>query len=67
MQEQRYIRKSEITQLTGLSLSTIYRLEQDGSFPQRRLLGRNAVGWLAREVVAWLDSRPVAARGLSRD
>jgi prophage regulatory protein len=67
MHEQRYIRKSEITRLTGLSLSTIYRLEQDGTFPRRRLLGRNAVGWLAREIVAWLDSRPAAAGGHTRD
>jgi predicted DNA-binding transcriptional regulator AlpA len=46
--------KHVITRLTGPSLSTLYRLEQDGTFPRRRLLGWNTIGWLAdEEVQVW--------------
>jgi prophage regulatory protein len=67
MQEERFIRKDEIIRITGLSLSTIHRLEHEGTFPRRRSLGRHAVGWRASEIADWLDSRPVAAGEQSRD
>jgi prophage regulatory protein len=55
--EDRFIRPTEITLKTGLSLSTIWRLERDGVFPRRRSLGRKAVGWVKSEVDNWLQSR----------
>ena len=58
--EDRFIRATEITRKTGLSLSTIWRLEQDGDFPRRRSLGRKAVGWVNSEVDSWLQSREPA-------
>ena len=53
----RFIRSDELTHLTGLSLSTIWRLEQNGQFPRRRALGPNSVGWLESELNHWLQSR----------
>lgn len=38
---------------TGLSRSTIWRLEQRGLFPRRRRISHRAVAWAAEEVEAW--------------
>ena len=43
--------------LTGLSRSTIYLREADGSFPRRGSLGGRAVGWVDAEVEAWLEQQ----------
>ncbi len=53
----RYLRTNECERLTGLSRSTLWRLERAGSFPRRRKLSANAVGWLENEVRAWLQDR----------
>lgn len=42
---------------TGLSRSTIYQRVADGDFPRPVPLGPRAVGWLAHEVEAWIDTR----------
>ena len=55
--QDRVIRGTEIIHKTGLSLSTIWRLERDGTFPRRRSLGPQAIGWLESEVNDWLQSR----------
>lgn len=53
----RVIRPKEIEVVTGLSPTTIWRREKAGDFPRRRRISPGAVGWLASEVQAWLDSR----------
>ena len=53
----RFIRAKEIYRKTGLSRSTIWRLEQQGDFPRRRLIAPHTVGWLETEVERWLKSR----------
>ncbi|RSU73145.1 hypothetical protein BRX37_16460 [Sphingomonas sp. S-NIH.Pt3_0716] len=53
------LRTPEVTSLTGLSRSTIYRLMGDGSFPRQRKLGPNSVGWLHGEIANWINSRPM--------
>ena len=39
------------------SRSHIYRLEKDGQFPRRVLVGRHRVGWVEREVEEWIQDR----------
>jgi len=51
------IRIADIKEYTGLSASSIWRLEYKGVFPKRRQLGGRAVGWLRCEVDEWLQSR----------
>ena len=51
------IRRPEVCQLTGLSNSTIYRLERLGRFPSRRRLSENSVGWVRAEVEDWISQR----------
>ena len=43
----------EVAIMVGLSRATIYRLEQQGTFPKRRRLSHNRVCWLRGEVESW--------------
>jgi prophage regulatory protein len=52
-----FIRPRNIKEVTGLSRTTIWRLENKGDFPKRRKLSDNAVGWKASEVTAWMEAR----------
>ena len=54
-----FIRKPEVRRITGLSDSTLWRLEKQRKFPQRRRLSSSACGWLRSEVLAWMQTRPV--------
>jgi prophage regulatory protein len=56
----RIVRRPEVQGLTGLSASTIERLEKAGDFPRRRRLGPSAVGWIFSEIEDWIASRPHA-------
>lgn len=51
------IRKPEVRKITGLSDTTIWRLEKSNKFPKRRKLSFSACGWLLSEVLAWVRSR----------
>lgn len=50
------LRRADVTAITGLSLSTISRMERRGEFPRRVRLSESAVGWLEGEVHAWVDA-----------
>ena len=66
--QEQYLRFAAVREITGLSRSTIWRLERNGDFPQSRKLSANAIGWLASEVMAWCAARAKiesSARGLS--
>lgn len=54
----RIIRCIDVQKLTSLSRTTIWRLEREGNFPQRRQIGTRSVGWLLNEVESWLNSCP---------
>ena len=53
----RFIRFAGVRDRTGLSRSTIWRLERRGVFPKHRRLSANAVGWLEPEIDEWVRSR----------
>lgn len=57
------IRRPEVTKATGMSPSTIDRLEKKGEFVQRVRLSSNSIGWFADEVEKWMESRE---RGLAK-
>jgi prophage regulatory protein len=50
----RFLRFSAVRERTGLSRSTIWRLERQGVFPKHRRISANAVGWLEQEVNEWV-------------
>ena len=54
------LKQPEVSRRTGLSRSSIYRLEASGEFPSRVKLSESASGWLSDEVQAWIESRPRA-------
>lgn len=51
------IRIKEVLALTGLSRTTLWRLEKKGQFPARLPLSAGSVGWRMREVQKWADSK----------
>lgn len=53
----RLLRCREVERRTGLSRSSIWRLEHRGAFPKRIQVSVNVVAWVEDEVVAWLESR----------
>jgi prophage regulatory protein len=50
----KFLRFSAVRERTGLSRSTIWRLERRGVFPKHRRISANAVGWLEQEVNEWV-------------
>ena len=50
----KFLRFSAVRDRTGLSRSTIWRLERRGGFPKHRRISANAVGWLEQEVNDWV-------------
>ena len=53
----RIIRAKEVVEMTGLSRTTIWRMERYKSFPARVSLGKNSVGWKLSDVQKWLSTR----------
>lgn len=50
-------RLPDVMAQTGLSRSTIYDLISQEKFPSQINLGPRAVGWVASEVVEWIEER----------
>ena len=68
--QDRIIRANEVVSLTGLSRSTLWRLERmegEGNFPARRKLSPGAVGWLLSEVLEWLNNRQIVTSSTSKE
>lgn len=57
-----YLRWPKVKSLTGLSRTTVWRLESCLDFPPRRQLGKKSVAWLQSEITAWMDSRAKVQR-----
>jgi prophage regulatory protein len=53
----RLLRCREVEERTGLSRSTIWRLEHRGAFPKRVQVSVNVVAWVEDDVAAWIQSR----------
>jgi len=54
---------NEVLNITGLSRTTLWRLERTGKFPQRLRLSMNRVGWRKEEVDEWIATRPRGMAG----
>jgi len=51
------LRFPAVRERTGLSRSTIWRLERIGEFPRHRKIAPNVVAWVEEEVSNWIRSR----------
>jgi prophage regulatory protein len=58
----RLLRFPTVRERTGLSRSTIWRLEQRGDFPRHHRISTNAVAWMENEVIDWILSRAGASK-----
>ena len=46
-----------VRERTGLSRSTIWRLERCGDFPKHRRISANGVAWVEEEAMVWIHSK----------
>jgi prophage regulatory protein len=53
----RLLRFADVRDRTGLSRSTIWRLERRGEFPAHRRISANTVAWVEEEVAAWIHTK----------
>ena len=51
------LRINEVTNLTGLSNSSIYKQVRQNQFPQSIKLTARATGWDSREVEKWITNK----------
>jgi len=56
------VRRKELCQITGLSMTTLWRQERDGYFPARIRLTNHSVGWRRSDIEAWLATRPTVLK-----
>ncbi len=57
----RLIRLKEVMDLTGLSRTTIWRLEKDKRFPARVQISPNCIGWKSSLIQEFIESRTTIA------
>lgn len=52
--------RNAVSQATGLSIPSLYRLMQKGLFPRPLRIGMRNVRWPESEISQWIASRPRA-------
>ena len=50
-----------VREMTGLSRSTIWRLERRGEFPKHHRIAPNVVAWVEEDVTTWISGRVQAS------
>jgi len=53
----RFLRRRQVEDRTGLSRSTIYLWIQQGRFPKPVKLGQRAVAWKESDIVGWIEEQ----------
>lgn len=51
------IRIKQVVEMTGLSRTTLWRLERKGEFPLRLPLSKGSVGWRYKDIEKWIELR----------
>jgi prophage regulatory protein len=59
----KFLTAKQVMDMTGLSRTSIWRLENAEKFPKRRQLGTRRIGWLESEIVDWMKSRATVDSG----
>ena len=63
----RILRLPEVSQVTGLSRSTIFRLVQAGNFPQSVKLTARTIGWYSTDIETWIAARAATSKDQADD
>ena len=53
----KFLTAKQVMNMTGLSRTSIWRLEKDGEFPKRRQLGPRRIGWVESTILEWMETR----------
>jgi prophage regulatory protein len=59
------LRRPAVTRMTGLPSSSLYAAIARGHFPKPIKLGDRSVGWLSRDIAAWIEARAAARDAVS--
>lgn len=51
------IRRNDVLDRTGLSVSTLYYFISEELFPKPIKLGRRSVGWIEKDIDEWIEGR----------
>ena len=54
---ERFLRKRQVRDLTGLAVSTIWAWSRDGRLPHGIKLSERVTVWKESEVLAWMKAR----------
>src|SRR5690349_2732722 len=57
MRPLKLLRFRDVRERTGLSRSTVWRLERRGAFPKHIRVSANIVAWLEEDIVEWIRSK----------
>jgi prophage regulatory protein len=55
------IRLKEVLQMVGISRTSLYRLMDQGAFPQSQKLSKRCVGWKRSLIIAWMNGNMAPA------
>jgi prophage regulatory protein len=50
------LRSAQVSEITGMSLTTVWRLERAGKFPKRRQISPGCVGYFYSEIEEYLNN-----------
>ena len=50
------IRIKELEEITGLSRTTIWRLEKNGKFPKKVKISSRLIGWRSSDIENWIKN-----------
>lgn len=64
--EERFLRRSDVERMAGLSKATIYRRIKDGSFPSPYRIDDKCVRWRKTELIRWQDRQPIRSAANDR-
>ena len=57
-----FLRINDVTKLTSISRSSIYRMINEGDFPVQISVGNRQVRWSRQEVLEWCDEKLSTAK-----
>ena len=57
-----FLRINDVTKLTSISRSSIYRMISEGDFPVQICVGNRQVRWSRQEVLDWCEGKLLTAR-----
>ena len=58
----RFVKRSELPQITSLSVVTIWRLRREGKFPEPVALTPGRLAWRLSDITRWMDAQKPAGR-----